>query len=87
MFYSAGIQSEALAKAMQKLLLTSVNPGSSRQAKPSTGIYLMEHVKCPAVLIECGFLSNSEEEKKLRDPEYQKNLCAVLASAVACFIA
>ncbi len=38
----------------------------------SDGVYLMEHIGCTGVLVECGFLSNYEEEQRLLQPEYQK---------------
>ena len=86
-FYAASEGSEALAKDLQKHLTQALNPGSNRQAKKSTGVYLMEHIRCPAVLIECGFLSNVQEEAKLRSPEYQKQLVCVIAATAANFIA
>ena len=44
-----------------------MQPDNSRQAKPiADNVYLMNHVDCPAVLVECGFLSNPEEEAMLR---------------------
>ena len=42
----------------------------------------MGHVSCPAVLVECGFLSNPEEETLLRSADYQIRLAAVLAGGV-----
>ena len=78
--------SESLAKDLQKALISALNPGSNRSAKRAEGVYLMEHISCPGVLIECGFLSNPEEEAKLRSPEYQKQLCCVIAATVAAFI-
>lgn len=39
----------------------------------------MNHVDCPAVLVECGFLSNPEEEAMLRQEGYQTKMAAVLA--------
>jgi N-acetylmuramoyl-L-alanine amidase len=56
--------------------------GSTRNVKPAKGVYLMEHVNCPAILVECGFLSNNAEEAKLRTPEYQKLLAAIIAASV-----
>lgn len=82
-FYAKTDGSAELAEQMQSAFASALNPGSKRQAKQSKGIYLMEHIRCPGVLIECGFLSNTAEEAKLRDPEYQKKLCSVIA-AVAC---
>lgn len=85
-FYAGTGGSEELAKQIQSLLVSELNPGSSRRAKKSSGIYLMEHIQCPGVLIECGFLSNAAEEARLRDPDYQKKLCCVIAAATAGYI-
>ena len=85
-FYAKTSGSEELAKQMQSLFLLTVNKGSNRQAKMSSGIYLMEHIQCPGVLIECGFLSNVAEEAKLKDPEYQKKLCCVISSATSQYL-
>lgn len=78
-FYAKTEGSEELGKRLQAAFVSTINKGSNRQAKKSAGVYLMEHIHCPAVLIECGFLSNDAEEKNLRSPEYQKNLCSVVA--------
>ena len=82
-FYAESPGSEALAKALQANLVRNLNPGSSRQSKKARGIYLMEHIRCPGVLIECGFLSNYQEEAYLRSPAYQKSLCCVIAATAA----
>ena len=85
-FYGKAGQSEPLAKALQSAFVSSLNPGSKRQCKKSEGVYLMEHIDCTGVLIECGFLSNVQEEAKLRTPEYQKKLCCVIAATVSSFL-
>lgn len=85
-FYPATDGSESLAKDLQRALISALNSGSNRSAKKAEGVYLMEHISCPGVLIECGFLSNPEEEARLRSPEYQKQLCCVIAATVAAFI-
>ena len=85
-FYGGAGESEALAKALQSAFVSSVNPGSNRQCKKSQGVYLMEHINCTGVLIECGFLSNVQEEAKLRSPEYQKQLCCVIVATTASFL-
>ena len=83
-FYGSG--GEELAKALQDAFVSSVNPGSNRRSKQSTSVYLMEHIQCPGVLIECGFLSNMEEERKLGTPEYQKKLCCVIGATVSRYL-
>ena len=85
-FYGKAEGSELLAQQIQELLVASVNPGSRRKVKKSEGVYLMEHIQVPGVLIECGFLSNPQEEQKLRDPDYQKRLSAVIAVAVSQYL-
>lgn len=82
-FYAGTEGSEALAKQLQDAFTSTINPGSHRKSKKSTGVYLMEHIQCTGVLIECGFLSNAAEEAKLRNPEYQKKLCCVIAATVS----
>lgn len=82
-FYPTGNTSKQLADAMQKALVTTLNPGSKRQAKRGEGIYLLEHIDRPGVLIECGFLSNPEEEARLRSDSYQKQLCCVIAGVIS----
>ena len=85
-FYAGTEGSEALAKQLQDAFTATVNPGSHRKSKKSTGVYLMEHIQCTGVLIECGFLSNAAEEAKLRNPEYQKKLCCVIAATVSQYL-
>ena len=43
-------------------------------------VYLMKHITCPGVLVECGFLSNSDEAQLLRQPEQQKRLAAAIVA-------
>ena len=85
-FYSSAEQSQRLAQTVQNQLIQALNPESKRKAKPAKGVYLMEHIKRPGILIECGFISNAKEEAQLRSPEYQKKLCAVIAASVSSYL-
>lgn len=82
-FYNDIPGAKEMAQSMQSSLVSNLNPGSNRKSKPSTGVYLMEHITSPGLLIECGFLSNPEEEVKLRTDDYQKKLCCVIACNLA----
>ena len=82
-FYNQEGDAENIAHLLQQAMVTSLNPGSNRQCKPADGIYLMQHSKRPGILVECGFLSNPEEERKLREGEYQKHICCVIVSTIA----
>lgn len=85
-FYASTNNSDALAKKLQSAVISCLNPGSKRQAKKADGIYLMQNINCTGILIECGFLSNPEDESKLRSPDYQKKFCCVIASAVSLYL-
>ena len=85
-FYAVTEGSQAFAKELQTALVRCLNPGSRRQEKKSSGIYLMEHIECPGVLIECGFLSNPEEEARLRNVDYQKQLCTVISCSLSKYL-
>ena len=85
-FYNHVGDAKMLASQMQKAFIDTINPGSNRQIKEAEGVFLMEHSKNPGILIECGFLSNEEEEAKLCTAEYQLMLCCVITSALSCYL-
>lgn len=82
-FYANDNRSKTLANELQSALISTLNPGSKRRCKPSDGIYLMQNIQAPGVLIECGFLTNPEEEARLRDENYQKTLSCVIGSCIS----
>ena len=85
-FYAKTANSAELAKQLQSTFTSTINSSSNRQCKKADGIYLMEHVSCTGILVECGFLSNPEEEARLRSAEYQKKICCVIASSVSTYL-
>ena len=82
-FYREEEESMALAAAIQTSLRKGIDPENGREpSKIADTVYLMKHITCPAVLIECGFLSNAQEEAKLRQGGYQTQIGLCIASAV-----
>ena len=78
-FYGKVTDSDARAAAVQQALNRVINTDNEKSAKPiGSDIYIMAHVNCPAILVECGFLSNSAETKLLLSPEYQTKLAAAI---------
>lgn len=78
-FYGKVTDSDARAAAVQQALNSVVNVGNEKTAKPiGSDIYIMAHANCPAILVECGFLSNSAETRLLLSPEYQTKLAAAI---------
>lgn len=89
-FYSPNHEkSKEMAQILQEELIRVLKPESERDVKQAGGeIYLLKKAKIPAVLVECGFLSNHKEEQKLLEEEYQKETAwAIYASIVKYFAA
>lgn len=81
-FYAPTQGSQEFAVHTQEVLRQTVDQTNERQAKPIPDtVYLMNHITRPAILVECGFLSNPEEEGKLRSEGYQLQLAAALTGA------
>ena len=58
-------------------------PNNHRRIKPSgENLYLLHHLTCPAVLVECGFLSNREECAELSDEKYRQKLSLSIALSI-----
>ena len=73
-YHSSNNNSSALAQAVQDSVCTKVQPTNKRTIKNGNDLYVLQHSLNPAILIECGFVSNAEECKKLCEKEYQKEL-------------
>ena len=80
-FYHSNDTSKKLASMIQEAS-KQLSPDNTRNIKRSTGVYLMEHINCTGVLVECGFLSNPVEEQLLRTDTYQQKVAAVIAVSV-----
>ncbi|MBQ0010074.1 MAG: N-acetylmuramoyl-L-alanine amidase [Ruminococcus sp.] len=83
-WYSRGNkQSAELADAVQKKTAAVLQPQNTRETKAAdSSIYVLDHLDIPAILVECGFLSNAEETRLLCDESYQNKLAAVLYAAI-----
>ena len=78
-FYGKIAGSAERAQMMQQTLNTAVNPNNEKVAKPiGSDIYIMAHSEHPALLVECGFLSNPEETRQLKTNDYQMKLAAAI---------
>ena len=75
-------ESKKLAELVQNAVRTSVQPSNNRKTKGADGIYLLEHIESEAILIECGFLTNEEECKRLCEKEYQNNLSFAIVCGI-----
>ena len=78
--------SKLLAQKLQSAVKETLQPNNTRTIKPSSNIYLLDELFCPAVLIECGFISNEVECDRLCDDSYQNALCDVMCNTISEFI-
>ena len=73
-YHNSSGNGKMLAECVQENLRNRVDGSNHRQAKENDSYYILRTTEIPAVIVECGFLSNYEEEKLLNDAEYQEKL-------------
>ncbi len=87
-YYSGNnTQSEALAQNIQGICKQYLQTENEREIKASgSNIFLLNRAEMPAVLVECGFLSNSEEAEKLCDDDYRKKISFVISMGIIFYV-
>ena len=81
-FYNDAEGSEELARAVQDALNTTINDRPKEIKTAGKNIYLLCHTDVPAILVECGFLSNAQETQLLCTDGYQTKLACTIFNAV-----
>jgi len=76
---------EILARYIQEELKATTN--TKREILTINSSYLLDQLDLPACIIEVGFLSNPQEEKKLIDPTYQDKLAEAIYKGILKFMA
>ena len=80
-------RSKSLAAYLQTYARTYLDSANEREIKAAgSSIYVLDRIKLPAVLIECGFLSNPEECERLCNDKYQKSLASVIFAGLVGYI-
>ena len=77
-YYRKSEKGKRLAEILQKRFDYALGDQNRRKAKPNDSYYLLLHVKCPIVIVECGFLSNWKEAALLKTEEYQDRVAYTL---------
>lgn len=81
-FFNNSERNQLWGEYVQETLRQVTDPENGRKAKPiPDGIYLFDHIRCPAILVECGFLSNGEDAALLLTDTYQRKIAMALAGA------
>ena len=80
-YYSVNNENSlTLATLIQSRVAETLQPDNTRRVKAAgSNIFILDRIQSPAVLVECGFLSNYAESERLADKTYRKELAAVLA--------
>lgn len=73
-YYTGSEEGKKLASILQEQIIHSTGQTKIREIKSNGDYYLLKHSTLPTVIIECGFLSNPEEEKLLLNDEYQRKM-------------
>ena len=87
-FYSKNNpESSVLANSIRQSVISVLQKDNTREIKQSgTDIFLLHHAETPAVMVECGFLSNAEETAKLKDENYQRKLAFMIAIGICDYL-
>ena len=86
-FYNETNEGIDLAQTIQNVLNQTISSDHKKETKPiGSSSYLMKSVSVPAVLIECGFLSNETECQLLRSAEYQRKISLCIIAAVSNYL-
>lgn len=80
-YYTHSKEGENAAKVMQQALLAA-DSENKRQAKANDTYYMLKKTEVPVIIVECGFLSNSQEAEKLVSDEYQEVLSEAICEGI-----
>ncbi|WP_312642464.1 N-acetylmuramoyl-L-alanine amidase [Hydrogenoanaerobacterium sp.] len=87
-FYSTNnAEGKILAETLRTQFKTLLQPENERETKPAQkNLYILHHATCPAVLVECGFLSNPQEAELLSTEEYQQKVAFTVYTGLMSYL-
>lgn len=91
-FYHAASESEKGSEAarfagiMQETIRDYIGDGNKRVEKGNNSYYMLKNVNCPFLIVECGFLSNPQEEALLVKDEYQGKMAEAIARGIETYL-
>ena len=81
-YYGQSQEGKELAEILQESMVQQLEKENHRTAKANESYYLLKKTESPTVIVECGFLSNSEEAKLLADKDYQKKVAEAIHTGI-----
>lgn len=85
-YHTKSEQGKKLANIMQNTIKELLQPDNNRVEKPNDSYYMLRKVSCPLVIVECGFLSNPDEEALLNDESYQQKMAKAICQGIENFL-
>lgn len=85
-YYAQSEQGKKFANVMQSTIKELLQSDNNRVEKPNDSYYMLRKVSCPLVIVECGFLSNPDEEALLNDETYQQKMAEAICEGVENFL-
>ena len=85
-YYGQSTEGQRLAEAVQAGLIEILDSSNRREAKANESYYILKRTSGPTVIVECGFLSNPEEESLLQDEEYQNKIVEAIYQGIQTYL-
>ena len=85
-YHKDSSEGELLASLLQESLREKLNKENHRQIKANDSYYLLKKTQIPTVIVECGFLSNSNEAALLSEEEYQDKVAWAIHMGIMQYI-
>ncbi len=85
-YYTGSSKGQKLAESIQRQLVIKADPENRREIKANDSYYLLKKTTIPIVIAECGFLSNTEEAKKLCSADYQRRVAWAICMGILRYI-
>ena len=82
LFMPGSEQGKTLAEAVQETMNDALDPDGTAR---SQSLYILKSGNMPCVLVECGYISNAEEERKLNRAEYQKKVAKAICDGIEAY--
>ena len=84
-YYKTSEEGKLLAECIQQSLIDTLDKNNKRQAKANSDYYVLKTTEIPSAIVECGFLSNAEEEAKLNTDDYQQQTAWAIYKGIASY--
>lgn len=86
-YYTDSEQGKKAAEILQECIRNKIGDGNHRMAKGNRDYYMLSHTTVPLAIVECGFLSNAEEEILLGTDEYQEKMAEAIVEGIEKYLA